>query len=111
MIRLEEIITERIQEGCPENNPPEDMKIILGDKKSYDAGDDKYDKEKEVTGLIDPTPADTEIGAVNDKNDNVKEVASLENPTTAAMVICAGDYKKDNEKEVASLKYPTPVAS
>ena len=36
-------------------------------KKNYDAGDDKYDKEKDVTGLEDPTPADTEIGAVNDK--------------------------------------------
>ena len=79
------------------------MQIILGEK-NYDAGDDKYDKEKEVTGLEDPTPADTEIGAVNDKNENVKDVASLENPTTAAMVICAGDDTKDNKKEVASLK-------
>ena len=70
VIRLEEINTERIQEGCPENNPPEDMQIILGDKTNYDAGDDKYDKEKEVTGLKDPTPADTEIGAVDGKNDN-----------------------------------------
>ena len=74
------------------------MQIILGNKKNYDAGDDKYDKEKEVTGLEDRTPADTEIGAVNDKNDNVKDVASLKNPTTAAMVICAGDDTKDNEK-------------
>ena len=103
VIRLEEINTERIQEGSSENNPPEDMQIILGDKNNYDAGDDKYDKEKEVTGLEDPTPADTEIGAVNDKNDNVKDVASLKNPTTAAMVICAGDDTKDNEKEVAEL--------
>ena len=58
VVRLEEINTERIQEGCPENNPPEDMQIIIGDEKNYDAGDDKYDKEKEVTGLEDPTPAD-----------------------------------------------------
>ena len=51
MIRLEEINTERIQEVSSENNPPEYMQIILGEKKYYDAGDDKYDKEKEVTGL------------------------------------------------------------
>ena len=31
VIQLEEINTERIKEGCPENNPPEDMQIILGD--------------------------------------------------------------------------------
>ena len=73
VIRLEEINTERIQEGCPENNPPEDIQIILGDEKIYDAGDDKYDKEKEATGLEDPTPADTEIVAGDDKNDNVND--------------------------------------
>ena len=66
VIQLEEINTERIQEGSSENNPPEYMQIIIGEK-NYDAGDDKYDKEKYVTGLEYPTPADTEIGAVNDK--------------------------------------------
>ena len=43
------------------------MQIILGDEKKYDAGDDKYDKEKKVTGLEDPAPADMEIGAGDDK--------------------------------------------
>ena len=41
-------------------------------KTNYDAGDDKYDKENDVTGLEDPTPVDMELGAVNDKNDNLK---------------------------------------
>ena len=67
-------------------------------KNNYYAGDDKYDKEKDVTGLEDPTPADTEIGAVNDKNDNVKDVAILKNPTTDAMEKNAGDDKKTMKK-------------
>ena len=67
-------------------------------KKNYDAGDDKYDKEKDVTGLEDPTPADTEICAVNDKNDNVKDVASLENPTTDAVKKMLVMIKKTTKK-------------
>ena len=49
------------------------MQIILGDENNYDAGDDKYDKEREVTGFEDPTPADMEIVAGDDKNDNVND--------------------------------------
>ena len=31
LIRLEDINTERIQAGCPDNSPPEYMQVILGD--------------------------------------------------------------------------------
>ena len=30
---LEDINTERIQVGCPDNSPPEDTEVIIGDKK------------------------------------------------------------------------------
>ena len=41
VIRLEEINVERIQEGSSENNPSEDMQIIMGDAMKKNAGDDK----------------------------------------------------------------------
>ena len=34
VIRLEDINTERIQAGCPDNSPPDDMEVLLGDEKN-----------------------------------------------------------------------------
>ena len=65
--RLEDINTERIQAGCPDNIPPEDIQVIIGDEKNDN--NDRIDDEKEASFPDDTTPDDMDVVNDDDKND------------------------------------------
>ena len=97
--------------GCPDNSPPDDIEVLLGDEKNDN--NDILDDEKEASCPDDTTPDDMDVGNDDDKNDkndkiyDEKEVASLDDTTPADMKIGAGDDKNGKDEKIYDEKEHT----